>query len=120
MKRVALSVVLVAACAGPDPVVPLRPVIDLAPVGCGYKWFQSGYGPTLRIPCEQDRAPFKQAQTALARDHAWEIARTRCPAACGPVELQDTSGSIDRFPDGVCRDGYAYFSTRIFFRCGEP
>jgi hypothetical protein len=119
MGRILAIVVCLSGCAGTTRIEDMRPQVDLSPVGCGYKWFQSGYSPTVEIPCDRDRAPMREEQTALARADAWEIAEERCPDACGPIELRDTVASEDRFPNGVCRNGYAYFSTRVFFQCGQ-
>lgn len=114
-----LVVLLVAGCKGMSPLPNLRPEVDLSLVDCGYKWFQSGYGPTLALPCEQDRSALRGEQRALAREHAWETARTRCPESCPPIEIEDSIEVEERFVDGVCRNGFAYFSTRVFFQCGS-
>lgn len=119
MTRTVMLVLLLAGCASSNDLRDLRPDVDLSPVGCGYKWFQSGYSPTIQIPCDQDRRPLKTEYQALARAHAWEVAQKRCPGACAPTELQDSVETDDRNPDGVCRGGYAYFSTRVFFQCGH-
>ena len=113
-----LIILLFNGCSGTPRVPDLRPKVDLSPVGCGYKWFQSGYGPTLEMPCDEDRSPLRSEQIALAIDHAWETARTRCPQDCPPRELEDSVPAEDRFPNGVCSNGYAYFTTRVFFQCG--
>ncbi len=112
-----LALVLIAGCSNTQPVGPLRPDMDMTPLGCGYKWFQSGYSPTLQMPCAQDRGPIAQAQMDLAGAHAREIANARCPAACPPVELVDPGGSGDAFPEGVCNNDFVYFTTRLFFQC---
>lgn len=119
MMRVLGVVALLAGCTPTEGVRGLRPQVDLSPVGCGYKWFQSGYGPTVQIPCNQDRAPLSEEHKALAREHAWEIAERRCPDACASVEIDDSVAVEDRTPNGVCRGGYAYFSARVIFQCGE-
>jgi hypothetical protein len=119
LKRIIAAILCLAGCASTTETPELRPRVDLSPVGCGYKWFQSGYGPTISISCDQDRSPLRDTHRALARTHAWEIARKRCPDACRPITLKDSIDQEDRFPDGVCRSGYAYFSVRVFFQCGE-
>lgn len=90
MKRL-LFALLAAGCSttgeAPDP----RPVIDLSPVSCGYKWFQSGYSPMIEIACEQDRSRFRAEKLALAEEHARTIANQRCPTTCAAIELEDTS-----------------------------
>lgn len=113
-----LLIVVAGGCTGSRPMPDLRPDVDLSPVGCGYKWFQSGYGPTLEIPCDQDRSAMRDEQKALAREHAWETARARCPDTCAPVELKDSIETEERFVNGVCRNDFAHYSTRVFFQCG--
>lgn len=110
---------LLGGCAGVGAPEPLRPQVDLSPLGCGYKWFQSGYGPTLEMACAADRSALIDEQMALAAEHAREVARTRCPAACPPLELVDPGDPGDAFPDGVCNSGFVYFTTRLFFQCGD-
>jgi len=51
-------------------------------------------------------------------ERAWDTARTRCPDSCAPIELEDSIEIVERFADGVCRNDFAYFSTRVFFQCG--
>ena len=89
----------------------------MTPLGCGYKWFQSGYSPTLDLPCDQDRQRLAGKQMELARAHAREIASARCPEACPPVELVDPGDPGDAFPEGVCNNGFVYFTSRLFFQC---
>jgi hypothetical protein len=117
MTRYLLSLLLIGGCAAERDLGPVRPAIDVSPLGCDYKWFQSGYSPTIRVPCESDRSGLAEHNVQLASDHAWEIARQRCPSECGPIELQDSIDSTAAEPQGVCRNGYAYFSTRVFFQC---
>lgn len=112
-------VVYLTGCAGTKDLKNFRPEVDLSPVGCGYKWFQSGYSPTVHSSCDADRSTIREAQIALARSHAWEVAENRCPDSCPPRELADSVEAEDRYPDGVCRDGYTYFTTRVFFQCGD-
>jgi hypothetical protein len=112
---IALS--LVAGCATNQEIAGLVPAVQTSPVDCGYQWFQSGYSPPMQISCDVDRTPLRDAQNALAREHAWEVAASRCPESCAPVELE-YSGESDRSPNGVCRNGYAYFSEQVFFQCG--
>jgi len=119
MRSLLAVLVLLAGCAASDELRDLRPTVDLSPVGCGYKWFQSGYSPTIQIPCEQDRSTLRQEYKDTARADAWDVAQKRCPSSCAPTELQDTVQTEDRDPNGVCRGGYAYFSTRVFFQCGR-
>ena len=111
-----LAATLLAAC-GHQSVDAPRPAIDLSPVGCGYKWFQSGYSPELAMSCDADRTGLVETETARAVDHAWEIARQRCPSECPPRELQDTTERPPVAPDGVCRGGRVYFTARVFFEC---
>ena len=65
---------LFGGCASTYEHGPLRPEVDLSPLGCGYKWFQSGYSPTLEMACDQDRSDLIDSQMALAREHAQEPA----------------------------------------------
>jgi hypothetical protein len=108
----------VAGCSHNSALDALRPRLDMDPVGCGYKWFQAGYSPAIRIPCEADRSHLRATNISLAREHAWHIAGQRCPDTCEPTELQDSVEWKNPMPNGACRNGYAYFSTRVFFRCG--
>lgn len=110
---------LFSGCASIENRGPLRPSIDLSPLGCGYKWFQSGYSPTLEMACDLDRSELIDEQMALASEHARQVAATRCPDACSPVELVDPGDPGNAFPDGVCNDGFVYFTTRLFFQCGD-
>jgi len=94
------------------------PHVDTTPLGCGYKWFQAGYSPTQEFTCELSRESIKKHEMALATKNAWEVARTRCPKSCKPTELKDSVISEERFPEGICRNGTLYFSTRVYFLCG--
>ena len=105
-----------AGCAAQDR-QPFLPQPDLSPLGCGYKWFQTGYSPVRRVPCDADRSALHTGETALAEAHAWEVPRTRCPEACPPVPLQDTAATAPAFPEGRCYDGYVYYTFRIFAQC---
>ena len=109
---------LLTACASRAPPTN-RPAVDLTELGCGYKWFQTGYSEYLNIACERDRTSIREAQTQLARAHAWDVARLRCPTECPPTELADTVEFDDNFPDGVCRGDKVYFLTRVFFACAQ-
>ena len=111
---------LLGGCASTYEHGPLRPEVDLSPLGCGYKWFQSGYSPTLEMACDKDRSDLIDSQMALAREHAQEVAGARCPESCPPVELVDPGDPGDAFPDGVCNAGFVYFTTRLFFQCKRP
>lgn len=119
LKVVCLGLVCLSGCSGTNELQINRPEVDMSPVGCGYKWFQSGYSPTLERPCDQDRSDLQESQRVLALDHAWEVAETRCPTACPPIELQDSIEVEDQFPEGVCRNGYVYFTVRVFFQCAD-
>ncbi len=110
---------LLGGCSSFDAPKRPRPQVDLSPLGCGYKWFQSGYSPTLEMDCAKDRRALVNAQMALAAEHAREVARTRCPEACPPVDLVDPGDPGDAFPDGVCNSDFVYFTTRLFFQCGS-
>ena len=93
--------------------------IDLSPVECGYKWFQSGVSPGVQQNCDVPRTEqFKVAQQALAKENAWQIARERCPSACPPRELNDPTKGEERNPDGSCRDSRLYYGAQVFFQCG--
>ena len=93
--------------------------IDMRPVGCDYKWFQTGTSPALRRSCALPRSEeIKIQQHDLALEHAWKIANQRCPAVCPPRELNDPSDWDEPFPNGTCRDGRVYYTARVFFRCG--
>lgn len=97
-----------------------QPVIDMSPVDCGYKWFQTGRSPPLARDCSLTRGNELRAdQEALAVSHAWEIAAGRCPAACPPKELRDTSVWEEPYPDGFCADDLVYYTARVFFQCGH-
>ena len=115
-----ITLLSMAGCSSSQPAGPARPEIDMTPLGCGYKWFQSGYSPTLQMPCAQSRELIAEAQMALASAHAREIAEARCPAGCPPVELVDPGDPGDAFPDGVCSNDFVYFTTRLFFQCQSP
>ena len=96
----------------------LKPEIDMSPVGCGYKWFQSGYSPERRLDCRVDREWIHASEKSLAIEDAWRIARARCPEACPPEELEDSVATEDRLPEGRCQDDKVYYVSRVFFRCG--
>lgn len=117
LEIMSLSLACLSGCAGTNEPPINRPQVDLTPVGCGYKWFHSGYSPTLERLCEMDRSDLVDAQRSLARDHAWDTARIRCPEACPPVELKDSIETDDQFPAGVCRNDIVYFTVRVFFQC---
>ena len=119
MKYILAILIGLSGCAGTQELRDLRPAVDLSPVGCGHKWFQSGYSPTIQSACSLDRSSIRSAHRGLALDHAWEVARTKCPDVCPPVELSDSVEAVKRFPDGVCRDGLVYFTERIFVQCGS-
>jgi len=96
----------------------LQPEIDMSPVGCNYKWFQTGYSPQLPVDCAQERsADFGLTQIDLASRAAWDVAEHRCPASCPPRELKDTSVWTEPYPDGVCRQNLVYYTKRVFFGC---
>ncbi len=110
----------ISGCAGTSERAPMQPEIDLSPLDCGYKWFQSGYSPTLEIACDADRSHLIASQKKLASVHARDVAGTRCPQSCPPAELTDPGDPGDKFPDGVCNAGFVYFTTRLFFQCAHP
>ena len=112
-----LLVLGLTGCSSNEP-EPNRPSVDHTPVGCGYKWFQTGYSPYLVMDCAADRSALRAAQTELAVTHAWEVAKARCPGACPPRELTDTVDTPPNAPDGVCRGGRIYFTARVFLQCG--
>lgn len=118
MPKILLLVVLALGGCAKSELRSLKAEIDMSPVDCGYKWFQSGYSPDIYIECELNRDHLQPEQTALAIDHAWSIANTRCPIKCPPRELKDTVEWENPSPDGVCRDGVIYFYSRLFFQCG--
>ncbi len=96
----------------------LQPEIDMSPVGCNYKWFQTGYSSQLPVVCSEERgADFHLMQTELAGQAAWDIAEQRCPASCPPRELKDPSVWTEPNPDGVCRQNLVYYTKRVFFGC---
>ena len=116
--RLGLLLLLITGCATREPPTN-RVAVDVSPVGCGYRWFQSGYSPYLEIDCTADRDHLREAQILEATDHAWAVARERCPAACPPQRLEDTVEWQHPAPEGVCRDGVAYYFTRVFFHCAH-
>ena len=77
--RILLTGVLLTGCAVFDN-PPLKGELDLSPVGCRYKWFQSGYSPDLAKSCDAPREHQREEQTLLAQINAWDIAGQRCPA----------------------------------------
>jgi hypothetical protein len=95
-----------------------RANIDTTPLGCGYKWFQAGYSDAQEFDCKLSRSSIRRHELLLANENAWDVALARCPQECKPVEIQDSVETVDRFPDGICRNGVLYFSTRVFFSCG--
>ena len=118
MRRVVLIVwVVLTGCVTKNNFAP-TPHIDTTPLGCGYNWFQAGYSPTREFDCKQKRNAIRESELLLANESAWTVARARCPVNCQPREIQDSIESVDRFPQGVCRNGVLYFSTRIYFSCG--
>jgi len=112
-----LLLIMMSGCESQN-LPPVRAAVDLHPVGCGYKWFQSGYSEYVPWPCSEDRSTLKASLLASAESRAWEIARQRCPAACPPQERKDTVVWEHPSEDGVCREDYVYFFNRIFFQCG--
>ncbi len=114
-----IVLLVVGGCQGAQFEAP-QVEVDMSPLGCGYKWQQSGRSPGLEIDCEMPRSQeFGDAQRALAVENAWEIARERCPKACPPRTLPDPSKGPDRFPDGVCRDSRLVYSQAVLFECGR-
>lgn len=92
--------------------------IDMRPLDCGYKWFQTGTSPTIRQSCDLPRGEdLLTQQTRLAVEHAWSMARERCPSECPPIELNDPSEWDEPFPNGVCRENQVYYTARVFFQC---
>lgn len=96
-----------------------RPQVDLSPVGCGYKWFQSGYSADRLMDCSADRSEMHVREKQRAVEDAWRVARDRCPSVCPPIELQDSVPSADRLPEGRCQQGVVYYVSRVFFQCAE-
>lgn len=119
MRCILAILIGLAGCAGTQELQDLRPNIDLSPVGCGHKWFQSGYSPTIQSACGASLSSRRDAQLNLALKHAWEVAHAKCPDACPPVALVDSVEAVDRHPDGVCRNDQVYFVQRIFVQCGQ-
>lgn len=113
-----LAIFVVSGCATQNLSAP-RPQVDLSPVGCGYKWFQSGYSPDRLIDCDHDRSELHESEKQRAVEDAWRIARSRCPSVCPPIELVDSVPSADRLPEGRCRQGVVYYVSRVFFQCSE-
>lgn len=94
--------------------------IDMRPLDCGYKWFQTGRSPALTRSCDLPRGEdLKAQQTQLAVGHAWSIAKERCPLECPPMELNDPSEWEEPFPNGACRDNHVYYTARVFFQCAS-
>ena len=121
MKFISLLsfVALVSACSTQS-IEPQNISIDMRPVGCDYKWFQGGISPPLSQSCDLPRGEIlKTEQTKLATANAWEIARTRCPAACPPIELNDPTVWEEPFPNGSCRENRVYYTARVFFQCAS-
>ena len=113
-----LVVFIASGCATQNLSVP-RPQVDLSPVGCGYKWFQSGHSPDRLIDCSVDRSELHAQEKQLAVADAWRIARNRCPSACPPIELPDAVPAPDRPPEGRCQQDVVYYVTRVFFQCSD-
>lgn len=110
---------ILAGCADRQPALN-KTEINLGPVDCGYKWFQTGRSPDLAIDCALPRGEeVRSSQTVFAIAHAWELARDRCPASCPPRALKDTSVWEEPNPDGVCESGYVSYTAREFFQCGQ-
>jgi hypothetical protein len=96
-----------------------RPQLNMSPVGCGYKWFQSGYSPDRLLDCSEDRSELHAPEKQLAVADAWRIAISRCPNACPPIELSDSAAAEERWPEGRCDHGVVYYVSRVFFQCSE-
>lgn len=94
----------------------LRPSVDLSPLSCGYKWFQSGHA---MLSCDEYQVAKRERLVELARADAWEIANQRCPVACPPVELKDTAETDGPASQAGCRGGIAYYPSRVFFQCSS-
>ena len=116
MRRFVFIVAL-AGCSHGGSIQHQMPLVDMSPLGCGYKWIQSGHA---AIDCDQaDAMPIKQ-KTLMATDDAWRIARERCPSTCPPRELRDTSAGPERPGSNDCHSGTIYFQKRVFFQCSSP
>jgi len=114
------SLILILAAAGCAQVSlePAAPSIDLSPLGCGYKWFQTGYSQNIRVKdCDADRSALRTEMMIQASAHAWEVGGMRCPAQCPPRELKDTTPWENPEPNGACLQGRVYFLTRVFLQC---
>jgi hypothetical protein len=108
-----------AGCAQPALELPAL-AVDVSPVDCGYKWFQTGYSPRVRVEsCETGRDELRNRLTVEAVEHAWDTARVRCPVACPPAELSDTVEWENPLPDGSCKDDRLHYITRVFFQCDD-
>lgn len=95
-----------------------RPNIDLSPLDCGYKWFQTGYSSDVLIEnCAMDRSVFRDSLSQKAVAHAWEVGALRCPMECPPQELKDTVEWDNPLPDGSCKEGRLYYLARVFLQC---
>ena len=115
-----LPVLLLALCGcASRELAKYNPKIDLTPLGCGYKWFQTGYSPTREYDCDMNRDAIRETELKLANENAWEVAHQRCPAECKPVELKDSVQWQNPHLDGVCRSGVVYFNMRIFLSCAR-
>ena len=120
MRLVALSM-LATACSSQQNVQTGVVNVDMRPLDCGYKWFQTGRSPALQRSCELARGEgLKAQQTQLAVAHAWSIAKERCPSACPPIELNDPSEWEEPYPNGMCRENQVYYTARVFFQCAYP
>ena len=106
---------MTAGCQSGDDFNRLRPAVDLSPLGCGYKWFQSGHA---MLTCAEYQATERDRLVELARADAWQIAKTRCPDTCPPIELEDPVADDGPSSQAGCRGGIAYFPSRVFFQCG--
>jgi hypothetical protein len=111
-----LIVIIFGGCAV-KPNLAYQAKMDMTPLGCGYKWFQAGYSEAQEFDCNLSRISIRENELQLANENAWDVARARCPQECKPVEIQDSVETVERFPDGVCRNNVLYFSTRVFFSC---
>jgi hypothetical protein len=69
--------------------------------------------------CQASRTHLKEEQTRLAQAHAAQVALTRCPRECPPVERQEPVPWTNPQAAGVCREGRVYFLSRKFFECSK-
>ena len=115
---IGLALSFLMSCAAPAQMTN-RPNVNLSPLDCGYRWFQTGYSEYISMSCQDDRAPLKETQTRMAEDHAAQVALKRCPSECPPVEVQEPVLWDNPQADGVCREGRVYFLTRKFYQCSQ-